>query len=237
MITFIIKTFKRPDCVRALVDSIKKYYPNYEILICNDDNEKLEIDGATVINTDYDIGLSAGRNLLVDNVKTKYLVLLDDDFLFTDETKIELLQEHLESNDLDMVGGSVRQLDGSLLKYDGIYHYENNRLVMGDGEGKYDFILNFFIAKTDVLKKYRWDEELKLAEHTAFFFQHRGKLKIGLRHDVVIKHMQARTPEYSKYRERANYYIYQFMNKYKIDYIKNANNVEYFINDYKKYEL
>jgi len=231
-ITFIIKTFKRPACVKRLVDSIKKYYPNNEILICNDDETKLEIAGTTVFNTDYDIGLSAGRNMLVDKVKTKYLVLLDDDFFFTEETKIELLKKHLEDNDLDMVGGAIRQPDGSMLHYEGAYMYEDKYLRMVEGNGKYDFILNFFIAKTDVLKKYRWDDELKLAEHTAFFFKHRGKIKIGLEEKVIVEHKQVQSKDYMKYRKRANKYIYIFMKKYNIDKIRNINNVTYLIEDY-----
>jgi len=237
MITFLIKTFKRDKCCQDLIDSIRKYY-DYDILVLSDDNKKKSFNGAETINTEYDIGLSEGRNRLVDRVKTKYCVILDDDFVFTEETKIEKLLEKLEKENLDICAGSIRQPDNSILHYEGIYGYEKNRLEMfkESNDGLYDFVLNFFIAKTDSLKKYRWDSELKLAEHTAFFFQHRGKLRIGYLPEVIVNHKQVKDDEYTKFRMRANYFIYQFMKKYGIVYIKNAHGTVYDIKEYSPYE-
>lgn len=80
--TFIIHTFKRPDCLSRLLESIKEYYPNTPVIVYDD--------------SEFDRGLSWGRNHLVSQVKTKYFLLLDDDFVFTNETKIERLVEKAE---------------------------------------------------------------------------------------------------------------------------------------------
>lgn len=51
-------------------------------------------------------GWFAGRNLAVSQVTTKYLLWVDDDFIFTADTKLEKLVEVLESTTLDLVGHS-----------------------------------------------------------------------------------------------------------------------------------
>lgn len=51
-------------------------------------------------------GWFAGRNLAVSQVTTKYLLWVDDDFIFTADTKLEKLVEVLEKTTLDLVGRS-----------------------------------------------------------------------------------------------------------------------------------
>lgn len=51
-------------------------------------------------------GWFAGRNLAVSQVTTKYLLWVDDDFIFTADTKLEKLVEVLEKTTLDLVSGS-----------------------------------------------------------------------------------------------------------------------------------
>lgn len=49
-------------------------------------------------------GWFAGRNLAISQVTTKYFLWVDDDFLFTNDTKIEKLVEVMEANpELDVV--------------------------------------------------------------------------------------------------------------------------------------
>lgn len=215
MITFIIKTFKRKEACEKLVKSIRKYY-NYPILIANDDDEKLEIDGAKVYHLDFDVGLSAGRNFLIKKVETKYFVLLDDDFVFTKETDINKFLELVENTDFDLIGGSLRE-DGKIRNYEGTYEFKN-RILKYDKEPistdeiipQYDFVFNFFIARTDIFDEIGWDEKLKLAEHTAFFFDHKGQMKIGYCEDVIVTHEPIRLPNYSEWRARGK----QFMNDF-----------------------
>jgi hypothetical protein len=48
-------------------------------------------------------GWFAGRNLAISQVTTKYVLWVDDDFLFNNKTKIEVLVDVLEKTELDMV--------------------------------------------------------------------------------------------------------------------------------------
>ena len=56
------------------------------------------------------LGLSAGRNALVEACRTKYLVLLDDDVFFTASTRLDLLLQRLEDDpSLQLVAGAYSQ--------------------------------------------------------------------------------------------------------------------------------
>lgn len=59
-------------------------------------------------------GWFAGRNLAVSQVTTKYLLWVDDDFIFTADTKLEKLVDVLERTTLDLVGHSSV---GALFEY------------------------------------------------------------------------------------------------------------------------
>lgn len=50
-------------------------------------------------------GWFAGRNLAVSQVTTKYVLWVDDDFIFTANTKLEKLVDVLERTTLDLVRG------------------------------------------------------------------------------------------------------------------------------------
>lgn len=49
-------------------------------------------------------GWFAGRNLAVSQVTTKYVLWVDDDFVFTARTRLERLVDVLERTPLDLVG-------------------------------------------------------------------------------------------------------------------------------------
>lgn len=114
-ITIIIKTFIRIKCVERLLNSIEKSYSKCPIIICDDSNDakknkenilsKFPNLKINYIVTEENIGLSKGRNILVQNVKTKYFVLCDDDFIFYKKTDILLAKELLEKGNYDILGG------------------------------------------------------------------------------------------------------------------------------------
>ena len=114
-ITVIIKTFNRKHRLCKLLDSIERYYPSIKIVIV-DDSKKTYRDfilrkyaGLQIeyIITKYNIGLSAGRNVLINKVKTKYFLLCDDDFVFDERTDIGFAKKCLERYDMDILGGVV----------------------------------------------------------------------------------------------------------------------------------
>ena len=198
--TFIIKTFERPDKPVALVKSIAKFYPNVPIIIIDDSKKPSEeewVPHIQYVHTEYDIGLSEGRNRAVKLVKTKYFVLLDDDLEFTERTKIEIFKELLEKYNFDLIGGKYYNFgchDWQYVVFFKIYRKVFYSCIYRDPTDGYDaipvdFTHNFFLAKTDVIQKNLWDSELKIAEHESFFFNLKNNnVKVGYTPHVIINH-------------------------------------------------
>lgn len=213
-VTFVVKTFERPHCLKRLIESIKKYYPEVPILVADDSKEETQYEGVKYYKLPFDSGLSAGRNFLLKRVHTKYFLLLDDDFIFTEETKIEKLLDVARSG-FDIVGGQVRGLDyhGILELEDGVLRYIRGDRGQHMGYPLYDLVLNFFIGRTKEIRNIGWDDELKLAEHSAFFIKAKGKLKITYVSDVIVEHMPDKQTNYAEYRKRGNIFFQMYMRK------------------------
>ena len=179
-ITFVIKTFERINCVKRLVRSIQKYYPNYPILIGDDSKESCKgyfkfysfFTGANieVVELPYDSGLSYGRNELIKRVKTEFFVLMDDDFVIDDQCDFKYAISVFESSDLDILGGYYRNYPATdentgifkriqykdkknekPLNYIGDLNLDvNNRILTFDVEN--DFFPDF--VRTDVVENF-----------------------------------------------------------------------------------
>lgn len=112
-LTIVIKTFNRKKSLLRLLKSIVKMNYNYPIIIVDDSKiksreivELFEDLDINYICTEFDIGLSKGRNILIDNVKTKYFFLCDDDFVFDYRTNLdENLNVMINNEDIDILGG------------------------------------------------------------------------------------------------------------------------------------
>lgn len=195
-LTILITTFKRPEALKRLLKSIKKYYPEVKVIV-NDDSE-------------YDRGVSWSRNHLVSQVKTPYYLLLDDDFVFSEDTKIEILLEKLKTG-YDIVAGAVRDSKGQIIHYEARLKLEDGVLKREMAEEEpFDIVLNFFVAKKEVSG---WDEEMKTGEHSAFFWDNKGKWRIGYDPNCIVDNLPIMTEEYGEYRSRALTYIHQWMKK------------------------
>jgi glycosyltransferase involved in cell wall biosynthesis len=191
-ITILIHTFRRPQALQRLKKSIGHFYPKAKVLIYDD--------------SEYDRGLSWGRNYLVSEAKTKYIFLCDDDFIFTEQTNLLRLLASLIKDNVDIMGASVNDI-----YYHGVYKTEGNTVTLLPAEKELDFIPNCFLAKRDILLKYKWDERLKLGEHFAYFYEHRGKIRIGFNPRVVIGHIYESSIRYAEMRGRAKDYVFQYM--------------------------
>src|SRR5262249_48067864 len=89
--TIIIKTFQPPACLDRAIRSIRKYYPKVHIIVADDGFEPALRNDVEYIRLPTDVGVSAGRNALLERVKTPYFLLTDDDVEFRPQTKIEKL--------------------------------------------------------------------------------------------------------------------------------------------------
>lgn len=244
-VAFCIKTFLRESSLRALVDSILHYYPKARIYIADDSKltaskiklyAEYEAKGINLLLLDHDVGLSAGRNALIEATLEPYLLFLEDDFVFTAETNIIKLEEFLgEHYDVGIVGGACRVGD-KLQHYEGMLEFENGVLTYVSQHKDWfvdnmttqlrwifvDRVFNFFLARREVFSSVVWDPELKLAEHVAFFLdlKYRTDWKVAYTDVVVVDHVQVADPAYMAYRGRNQEFFDIFRTKYGIQSIQ-----------------
>uniref|UniRef100_A0A3B3YCT1 Glycosyltransferase 2-like domain-containing protein n=1 Tax=Poecilia mexicana TaxID=48701 RepID=A0A3B3YCT1_9TELE len=200
IVTIVTKTFLRYEKLQNLIDSIRKYYPTVMIVIADDSDNPKTISGPYIEQyiMPFGKGWFAGRNLAISQATTKYVLWVDDDFLFTANTKLEKLVDVLERTTLDLVGGVVgggtfRQTisiepgeeDGDCLHIRRGFHHvieEFPHCVVTDG------VTNFFMAHTDKLRQVGFDPLLSRLAHIEFFIDGLGSLYVGSCDDVTINH-------------------------------------------------
>ena len=110
-VTIVIQTFEREDSIRMLVDSIRLFYPFIPVVVIDDSAETLDqssFDGNTqYVHTDYNIGVSEGRNRGVALSKTEFTFIVDDDFIFTPESRLDLLRQPLVEGGFAIAGSRM----------------------------------------------------------------------------------------------------------------------------------
>jgi GT2 family glycosyltransferase len=223
--TAIIKTFQRPECLNRLIRSIRKYYPELRVLVGDDGIQPSPCDGEEVeyFRLPVDIGLSAGRNALLEQVKTPYFLLLDDDVEFYRRTTIEHLIRIVDQGCLDIAAGNCRKTKRKLLllrskpqPFHGLFDFRDNELRLvcghhgqGDGYLLCDIAHNFYVARADAIRTMgAWDPELRQNDHTEFFVRaRRHGLRVGYCHDVIIRHWLDRPPGYAAFRNRSYHQV------------------------------
>ncbi|XP_068170702.1 beta-1,4 N-acetylgalactosaminyltransferase 1 isoform X3 [Antennarius striatus] len=205
LVTIATKTFLRYDKLQDLIDSVRKFYPNVTIVIADDSENPKTISGPHIEHyiMPFGKGWFAGRNLAVSQVTTKYLLWVDDDFIFTANTKLEKLVDVLERTTLDLVGGAVREATGYTATYRqtisieqgeedgdclhvrrGFHHVIQGfpNCVVTDG------VINFFLARTDKVQQVGFDPRLARVAHLEFFIDGLGSLHVGSCDDVTVNH-------------------------------------------------
>jgi len=212
-ITIGIKTFQRQESLQILVNSIRRFSKDIKILISNDGKPvTIEDDsGNTVIyNLPWDVGVSIGRNYIVNKTETEYFWLLDDDSYVPQGVDLRRLLNVMQRNNLDVLGGHFP--DRPL--YNGIFKIEDEkfkvctdhlRIPIEPGSECFwtQRVLQMFLAKTSSLKQHPWDDELKMEEHDYFFYMmSKANARIADCMDFIVEHHQTRNLVYNEYRFR-----------------------------------
>ncbi|KAL1277819.1 hypothetical protein QQF64_024492 [Cirrhinus molitorella] len=212
-VTIATKTFLRYDELNILIESIRQFYPDIKIIIADD---SLEPQNVTGYNLEHYImpptqGWFAGRNLAISQVTTKYFLWVDDDYIFSNNTQIEKFVEIMEKvPELDVVGGAVGkdqfffrlkyeegdEEEGGCLRR---LHRRKFQSVPGlDGCFFVDGVVNYFLARTDAVRRVGFDPFLKRVAHTEFFLDGLGDLLIASCKGLTVGHQKKR--KQSKYR-------------------------------------
>lgn len=238
-IALLIKTFLRPGSLYRLLTSLRRYYPDLPVRVLDDSpgddlaqraRQACDDHAAEYLRTEPDIGLSAGRNRLVEVSSEPYLVLLDDDFIFTADTHLERLWEPVRAGRYDVVAGAL-DMDGGRLHYEGTMHLSEgywteeegyrrrtgrvltlNPLDSPDQAGPTELVLNFFAARREALLGCPWDEQLKLTEHLSWLLRAKyyAHLRLGYEPGCTAFHTHDRDGAYAPYRRRAKHYYKVF---------------------------
>jgi glycosyltransferase involved in cell wall biosynthesis len=207
-LTAVVKTFERPQALRRLVASIRRRYPELRVIVVDDSRQPVELPGIEMVILPYDSGVSAGRREGLRRVRTKYMLNLDDDFVFYRQTKLPgalaIMERHPE---IDVMGGEVVNLP-FFHRADygraGVYAAGAAPTMPAGsrigGLAVYDKVANFFVARTERVRLVDWDPALKRMEHADFFSRARGVLTSVFNPDLKCLH--AGTPFDRAYMEK-----------------------------------
>jgi glycosyltransferase involved in cell wall biosynthesis len=206
-LTAIIKTFERPYALRRLLTSLWDAHPRLKVVIADDSRQPVRIadERVTIVRLPYDSGVAEGRNRALAEVRTPFILQLDDDLVWTRRSGLGRVLASMRGHaELDIVGGQWFTLpafrkdvrDGSRRTFGGFA----GRPESVAGLPVHDRVANFFVGRTASVAAIGWDPRLKRLEHSDFFQRAMGKLLVAFDDRFVCFH--ARTPFDEAYMER-----------------------------------
>ena len=233
-VTIITKSFERYDELNRLLDSAAKLYPAVKVLVADDSVHFKEVVRPNVLQyrMPTQIGWFAGRNLLVSQVMTEYLVWVDDDCVFNENSKLEVLMEMLDKLELglDLVSGTLgkqTRICGTCLVIakdrEGLCLHKRERCSYGPVEGyphcRYvDRTPNFFMARTRSIQRIGFDPHYDHIGHIAFSMDGYDSLKSACCSHIYVDHIRGGSAFYNKNRfisgtvlkEHNNYNMFKY---------------------------
>ncbi len=216
-VTILVTTFLRPgylgECLRGIAENL----PECKAVVAADDcdltwNKYLPND--QWIQLPFDSGLTAKRNATVNLSKTVYSLLASDDFDFRSTREgIEKMVLFLDQNpDVDVVVGRVnnKEYEGLLEYVPGEYIKEHRVKPMHSGPTQIDIGINYFLARTEVLREVPWDEGIRPigGEHADWFLSMKqAGMRVvflpGVNITTMLYNPKWQHPDYKAYRRRA----------------------------------
>lgn len=236
-ITFCVKTFNRYSTLWRCLWSLQNFAPQCPVIVCDDSTEPQEYpkniqNRIQIIRPEPDVGVSVGRNLMVENVKTKYAFILDDDHAISKGTNFGAAVKSIPK---DWETGIIAfPLFHHKKGYAGASRFTVKKTpsgkivdIVATLENPVDIAVNNFVAPTGLLLENPWPPELKVGEHFVWFWDlfEKGQVKIYCmprRHswyhmigDPAREHIS-----YKRYRSRPTHEKVRAFSKRKIHSIK-----------------
>jgi glycosyltransferase involved in cell wall biosynthesis len=206
-----IKTFMRTDKLQLCLESLRQQEWR-QVIVADDgpiDAEREQLYDRfagqlplNLVRLPFDTGLSAGRNEIVRQCQTPYLLMLDDDQ--TVPANVGRLAEVLDEN--PAIGGVSAiwleygerkctacdiRLAGSKVVKELRPHHPVHETSLGQRFATFDFIPNSTLFRKDCLTELPWDPFYKIGrEHLDFYLSHQrlGHWQFAVSLDVVIGH-------------------------------------------------
>lgn len=196
-ITAVVKTFERPRLLLRLMSSLRRRYPDLPVIVVDDSREPVRLPGERVIALPYDSGVGAGRAAGLAAVETPYVLNLDDDFVFCRDTDLAAARTLLERHPrVDLMGGVVTNLPLYRRSESGGGLYDTPSEPLVPAETRIGPLVvrqkvpNFFLARTESVRRVGWDERVERLDHADFFTRARGILVSALNRRLRILHAQ-----------------------------------------------
>lgn len=189
----LVTTFLRDELLFRCIESIRKYYSDIPIFVGDNgtpDPDKTKFCSeykCEILELPFDLGVAGTRNEALKLIpqEYKYIVIVEDDIIFTEHTDLHVWRKILEAKKkIGIVGGLLK------LSLTEDQHYEANTWIDGNthyiekltnpewkaiGDIKYclcDLILNVFMMRKEVWDEVKWDPQFKTAfEHSDFFLR------------------------------------------------------------------
>jgi len=224
-VTFLVKTFNRPDTAAHSVQKLREAFPLNNIIVVDDGADEhladLERFGVAHLVMRLDSGLSLGRNVGISHISTDYFVMHDDDQFPAGDFDLSAAIAMLETQpELHAVGGwedeTPQVRDGFELDPDNtlMQHRHTSWSQLGEGPDAvqlFHMVQNQLLWRTSSFNQrgFAWSDELKVGEHVDFFFRYRGVVKVTFMPEFHfanvpshIRFLDEAATDYARYRNR-----------------------------------
>lgn len=214
-----IKTFLRDAMLYKTIADIIDTMPEVRIVIADDGNSNwektglyngLRARGDCVIQMPFDSGFGAKSNAIAGRLERKYLLIGSDDFDFSSARPgIEKLVETLDNYpNIDIASGRVNNNPYEFILMDSGDEVRELRVYPDKYMLICDLTVNYSLMRASVLKKVKWDDDVKIGggEHGAFFVDcKRAGIVTAYVPGVGIREQTNARPDidYFNYRRRA----------------------------------
>ena len=246
LVTMLTKTMGSVDkwpVLKEMVRSRDDFFPGTSLHIGSDLGQPFNRSGflefvasehnASIFIYDLpnDSGVSFCRNALVNLTRTPFFFLLDDDFVFDNDSHLDFLLEILQtSSQIDIIAGKIPEDIVSYNDYSGVFLSYNQTLELTGKSAEnrdllfrpsaktnnpceeVDFVPNVFLARTEAVQSVGWNNRYKIGEHEDFFlrFRQSNRTVFSCRFIHVHHHQKLwwKMKEHSYYLKRARVYHY-----------------------------
>ena len=185
-LTAVIKTFERPHKIKRLLRSLQRQFPTLKIIVIEDSQHPTNLPAnVTHITLPFDQGVCVGKNAGLKQVKTPFVLLLDDDFICYRKTQLlSMLKRLIAEPRVDLLAGILVcfpfRRKNTCLNRPFLYPNATRPLVPINTPLAGGVVAlktpNFFIARTDKVRDIGWNENIKRLDHADFFTRAIGKL-------------------------------------------------------------
>ncbi len=227
-LTLLVKTFIRPMCLKNFLKSVVEYQKVWDIkfsdiVIIDDSDDENNNENIDVINNYSDLnitykhyeynslGLSKGRNVGLEFIKTSYFIYCDDDYIFDLDCDIKSSYNTIIEKNIDILGGYCKQVKSleakkfSCINWVGFIQENEEYDLCNIYEDifpelmKCDILLNFYIAKTESVKKVGYPEEYTTNEHNFVFYRFKkANFEVYSTNKLFVKHFHVSNNKKSK---------------------------------------